>query len=131
VSRLPLRDFAWPRLWFRLWLVLLALTLVVCLVPLPSVPVRVSNFDKIGHWFGYTVLSAYAAMLFGTRRGVALAALGLCLFGAAIEGLQALVPWRSTDLLDGLSNAGGVALGALLWFTPAAGALLWVDRRMR
>lgn len=126
-----LRDFARPRLWLRLWWLLLAATLLVCLLPLPPVPAPVSHFDKLEHGLGYAVLSAYAAMLFASGRSVLLAALGLCLYGGAIEGLQSWVPWRSTDPLDAVFNALGAALGALLWFTPAAGTLQWVDRRLR
>lgn len=128
---MPLRDFARPRLWLRLWLLLLVLTLVVCLVPMPSVSMQISHFDKIEHGLGYAVLSAYAAMLFERGRVVALAVLGLVLFGGLIEGLQSLVPWRSTDPIDAVFNALGAGLGALVWFTPAAGMLHWVDRQLR
>ena len=127
---MPLRDFARPRLWSGLWLSLLALTLLVCLVPLPSVPMPVSHLDKLEHALGYAVLSAYAAMLFATGRGIVLALLGLGLYGGMIELLQALVPWRSFDPLDAVCNALGAALGALVWFTPAAGALQWLDHRL-
>lgn len=130
MTGLPLRDFARPRLWLRLWLMLLGLTLLVCLLPLPSVPVPLSHFDKLEHALGYAVLSAYAAMLFARGRGVGLAVLGLGLFGGAIELLQGVTPWRSADPLDAVFNTLGAALGALIWFTPAAAALQWVDRRL-
>lgn len=128
---MPLRGFARPRLWWRLWLGLLALTLVVCLLPLPSVPIPMSHFDKFEHGLGYAALSAYAAMLFASGRGVALAAIGLAVYGGVIELLQAAVPWRGLDPLDAAFNALGAALGAMVWFTPAAGALHWVDRRLQ
>jgi VanZ family protein len=131
VRRFALRDFARPRLWLGLWLSLLALTGVVCLVPLPSVPVPMSHFDKVEHGLGYAVLAAYAAMLFATGRGLALAVLGLAAYGGTIEVLQGLTPWRSIDPYDALFNSLGAAVGALLWFTPAAGALYWMDRRLR
>ena len=127
---MPLRDFARPRLWSGLWLSLLVLTLLVCLMPLPSVPMPVSHFDKIEHALGYAALSAYAAMLFATGPGVARALLGLVLYGVMIELLQALVPWRSLDPLDAVFNTLGAALGAMMWFTPAAGTLQWLDRRL-
>jgi VanZ family protein len=130
VTDLPLRDFARPRLWLRLWLMLLGLTLLVCLVPLPSVPVPMSHFDKLEHALGYAVLSAYAAMLFARGRGLRLAILGLALFGGVIEVLQGVMPWRSADPLDAVFNTLGAVFGALIWFTPAAGALQWADRRL-
>ena len=40
-------------------------------------------------------------------------------YGLLIEALQALVPWRSADLLDALMNALGAAAG------------VWLGRRIR
>jgi VanZ family protein len=124
-----LRDFRRPRLWLLIWIVALKFGLIVCLVPLPAIAVP-SGFDKIEHALGYFVLAAYAVMLFDRGRPLAFAIAGLLAFGAMIEGLQALVPWRSAELMDWIANAIGVGLGALLVFTPLAATLQWVDRRL-
>jgi VanZ family protein len=120
-----------PRLWLGLGIVQLLLALVVCLVPLPPhLPSPVDHFDKIEHLLGYLGLTAYAVMLFATRRALAFAALGLLLFGAMIELLQGLLPWRSADAADLVANASGVALGLLVALTPLSRFLQRVDSRM-
>lgn len=125
-----MRAFRYPRLWLRLWILMLALGLVVCLLPLPPVAVHVEHFDKFEHIAGHAVLAAFASMLFAGRRALLECGLGLVLFGTLIEALQALVPWRSADALDLLANAIGTLLGLALALTPLARALQWLDRQL-
>lgn len=127
MSQEALRDLRYPRAWLLLWIVALKLGLIVCLLPLPPLAVP-GGFDKIEHAAGYFLLAAYAAMLFVRGRPLTFALLGLLAFGGLIEGLQALVPWRSAEWMDWFANAVGVGFGALLMFTPAAGALGWIER---
>jgi VanZ family protein len=129
---LALRSFRRPRLWLAVWYALLALTLLACLAPLPSVrvPPLLPHLDKLEHLLGYACLSAYAAMLFATPRAAAVAALFLMGYGLLIEALQAQLPWRSADPVDALANALGVALGMLVFATPAARGLQRLDARL-
>jgi VanZ family protein len=129
VSDDALREFRRPRLWLLLWIIALKLGLIVCLLPLPAMAVP-SGFDKIEHAVGYFLLAAYAVMLFARGRPLAFAILGLLAFGALVEGLQALVPWRSAELMDWIANSVGVASGALLALTPARAALQWLDHKL-
>jgi VanZ family protein len=119
-----LHAFRRPRLWLAGWIALLVATVVVCVVPLPSAIHAPAQFDKLEHALGYVVLALYAANLFAQARARRAAWLGLLLFGAAIEGLQALTPWRSADPLDLLANLGGIALGAALGTAGAMSRLL-------
>lgn len=125
-----MRVFRHPRLWLMLWWMLLALTLIVCLLPMPRLAPQVEHFDKFEHIAGHAALAAFAAMLYATRRALLKAGVGLLLLGLLIEALQALVPWRSADALDLLANAIGTLLGLALAMTPAARLLQWLDRRL-
>ena len=131
MSALRLRALRRPRLWLSLGVLLLALTMLVSLVPLPrlNLPLPGFSIDKLEHGLGYAVLAAYAAMLFAPGRALALAGVGLVGYGLLIEGLQTLVPWRYGDLYDAAANTLGVALGLLLAATPLARALQWLDTR--
>lgn len=129
MSTAALRPLRRPRLWLWLWILALAAGLALCVLPLPAVAVP-RGFDKIEHALGYFVLGAYATNLFARGRALAFALLGLLAFGAMIEGIQALVPWRSAELMDWLANAVGVALGGVLAFTPLATLLQRFDQRL-
>jgi VanZ family protein len=118
-----LRDFRFPRVWLGAWLLALLATLVICLLPMPKVSLGIDHLDKIEHALGYAVLAAWAAMLFATRRVLVWVAPGLLLWGIAIEGLQALVPWRSASFADVLANTVGVLIGSGVAFTPWVNAL--------
>ena len=122
----PLRR---PRLWLGAWIAMLAATVVVSLLPMPSVPVHIENFDKIEHLVGYALLAAYASMLFAAPRWPAW--LAVFALGIVIEGLQTLVPWRSGgDVADMLANGVGVLAGAAVARTPLRHALAWFERRV-
>jgi VanZ family protein len=127
---IALRAFRRPALWVGAWVAMLMGTVIVCLVPLPFEAPPIRHFDKGGHLAGYAVLSAYAAMLFATRRALVVAMFGVIVLGAVIEGLQALVPWRSMDPWDLVANTLGIALGALVALTPLRDLLQWLDRRL-
>lgn len=61
--------------------------------------------DKVGHVVLLAFLGLLAARAWPERRAAAFA--GLVLYAVAIEGLQALTPWRSADLWDALAGAAG------------------------
>lgn len=124
-----LRALRWPRWWLATWIVLMLLTVVVSLLPMPRVPVPIDHFDKIEHCIGYLLLAAYAAMLFEAARARRLAYFAVFALGVLIEGLQTLVPWRSGgDVADMAANAAGVLLGSLVATTPLRQALQWFER---
>jgi VanZ family protein len=95
-------------------------------------PTPFDGFDKVEHFLAYFGLAAYAAMLFGQRRGQALAAAALIALGVGLEVAQgALTVSRMADSADALANSLGVFAGLVLAATPAARALLWVEGRLR
>jgi VanZ family protein len=80
--------------------------------------------DKIAHGLAYALMSALAVRALW-RPGrppwrVAAAVLGVIVFGALIEGWQALLGTRGCELADGIANAIGAAVGGGL----AVGAYL-------
>lgn len=127
-----MHPFARPRLWLGAWVLALAATVAVSLLPAPYLGQAPSGSDKLGHLLAYALLSAYAVQLFPGWRARGAAAAGLVLLGVAIEVAQGtLVPgWRSMEFADVLANAAGVALGLATAPTPLSRALLWLDRRV-
>jgi hypothetical protein len=87
-----------------------AITLAVSLMP-PPLNDSGSHTDKLVHLAGYAVLMFWWAQLVVERRWKL--AVAVVMFGIGIEGLQGLTPDRQPDLLDALSNSGGVLLGWL------------------
>lgn len=76
--------------------------------------------DKVAHFLAYGALGASAALAqlrIGGR--AALMVIALALYGASLEGVQALGAVRSPELLDALANS----LGALVSY-PAAMKLI-------
>ena len=90
------------------------------------------GFDKVEHFLGYALLSAYAVMLFARMRPQAVAALGVIMFGIAIEVAQST--WttdRLGDSADAMANALGALAGLLVSATPMARWLQRLDARLR
>lgn len=122
-----MRDLRWPRLWRALGAVLVLALVVVCLIPEPPDPVPMRQSDKLYHVAGYALLAGWSVQLFAPP-ALWPRLLALLVLGVALEGVQALLPWRSADVLDAVANAAGVGLGALLAATPLAHALQWFER---
>jgi VanZ family protein len=122
----PLR---WPRLWLALWWLAIAILIVVCLIPLDSLPPLPDNSDKVEHLAGYFVLAAAAVQLFRGRL-LLLAAVGLILLGVGVEFAQGLTAYRSSDPYDALANTAGVLLGMATVLTPWRDVLLRLEKRL-
>lgn len=103
------------------WGLVVALV-VLCVVPEPPDPVGVRGADKLYHVLGYAGLAGWWVQLY-RRPQVWRWLSGLLVLGVALEGVQALLPWRSAEALDAVANAVGVGVGALLACTPLARVL--------
>jgi VanZ family protein len=86
--------------------------------------------DKVLHVGSYAVLAVLVAfaMRAGGRRALALVAVIAVGYGAAIELLQAPIPWRTLDALDATANAAGALLGVAAW-TAIVGLVRWMGAR--
>lgn len=81
------------------------------LIPQAALP-ETGLSDKLEHLLAYGVLGLAGCMAFPDHRKHVL--VGLIFYGAALEGLQALVPGRTPSLLDGVANTLGVGFGYLI-----------------
>jgi VanZ family protein len=125
-----LRPFARPRMWLGIWVFGWVLAVALSLIPPPPLHVDVPDSDKLGHLLAYATLSAWAVMLFATRRGWLLAALGLVALGIGLELAQgALTDYRLRDPRDAFANTLGVLLGLGIAMTKMQGWLQALDRR--
>ena len=127
-----LRVFRWPRCWLVSWALMIAAVVVGSLLPTDALPPSpFDQFDKLEHFLGYAALSAYAVLLFASRRAQVGAAVGLVALGIGLEVAQAvLTASRSADVLDAATDALGVLAGLSLAATPWALALQRLDARL-
>ncbi len=96
------------------WLSLLGIT-IASLVPVPMLPPQALDiWDKAQHatafaWLALLGLLSYPAQ---TPR----VALGLLVFGGAIELAQDATGWRYGDWVDLLADGVGIFLGSAVWW---------------
>ncbi|AMJ56254.1 MULTISPECIES: hypothetical protein [Stenotrophomonas] len=115
--------------WLGLWCAAVVAVIVVCLIPPPPLDLP-QNSDKLEHLLAYFMLSASAVQLFGSRRALCGAALGLVALGVGIEWAQgALTSTRTPDPMDALANSCGVLIGMATALTPLRDVLLRLQRR--
>ncbi len=100
----------------RFWLVLVLAVVVGTLLPGGCAPLRELALlhvnDKVQHFVAYAVLACVPVRAASRgspfRRGI-----WLLMMGVALELLQAFVPGRSCELMDGVWDAAGVVVGGL------------------
>ncbi|NYF36464.1 VanZ family protein [Stenotrophomonas sp. JAI102] len=119
-----MKPLRWPRFWLALWWLAVLGTLVVCLIPPPSIPLP-ENSDKVEHFLAYFLLAASAVQIYRRRAALVWAAVGLVALGIGIEFAQgALTVNRLADPMDALANSVGVLAGMAIVFTPLRDLLL-------
>lgn len=84
------------------------LVFALSLVPSAALPPTTIG-DKAEHAIAYAVLGLLGGA--SAERGVVRTILGLTVFGAVIELLQAFSPGRTPDVLDALADVIGVCIG--------------------
>lgn len=126
-----LRPFRRPVPWVLLWCAGIVAVIVVCLGPPPALPELPDNSDKAEHFLTYVLLAFGAVQLFGSRRALCWAGLGLVALGVGIEFAQgAFTVDRSADPFDALANTLGVAAGLSFARTRMREWLLRLDHRL-
>ena len=127
--RLPARWLRWRDptvrqrqtvIWTTIAVGYMALMGIVAVAPVESPSVSGVSLDKLAHLCEYwllTWLAFRAARFMGIPRRTALRWISLTAigYGAMLEGVQRLVPYRSAEWLDVVANSLGVLLGA--WST--------------
>jgi len=127
-----LREFRWPALWVAIWIAGIAAVVAGSLMSAHDLPDVPDGLDKVEHFVGYLLLSAWAVMLFAHRRAQAVAAVALIALGVGVEVAQgAWTVSRMADSADALANSLGVLAGLMLGPTPVGELLLWVEGRFR
>lgn len=101
------------------WLLSVAGTVFVSLLPHVELPVDFWNADKLYHMFTYAWLGGLPVFAFTRRRNARMAAFSMIILGVLLEWGQSYVPGRSASLADATANTIGVFAG--LWL---AGALM-------
>lgn len=124
--RKPVRRVLVPGFWAALVVVG-----TVAMLPSSALPPQLSLFDfwdKAQHALAFAVLGVWGLMIYPLRPWQVL--LGLLCFGGAIEVGQAQTSWRFADWHDGLADAVGLALAAMLaWGPRQRAASAWHQMR--
>lgn len=112
-----------PSAWWRgIFVMALAITLALALMPLRLQDGGWEHGDKLLHATTFAVL-ATVAWLGWPQRHRAIAA-GLAFYGIAIEVLQGMTPTRHASVADFVADGVGIALGLWLarrWLVVRAG----------
>ena len=100
----------------RLWLVAVLAVIVGSLLPGGSAPLRALSLlhinDKAEHFLAYAGLACLPLWM-QSRPSARRVGLWLLALGISLEILQALVPGRACDLLDGMADGAGIIIGLL------------------
>jgi len=95
---------------------MLGIVAVLSLIPVPDVGVS----DKLMHFVTYAGLSAGFSTLVQHNRQLVYVAVGLIVYGIALEFLQGLTSYRYMEVYDMLANSTGVMTGLMIRLSPAA-----------
>lgn len=99
------------RLWRLAFLMCLVAVLTLSLVP-TTPETLTTGWDKTNHLLGFAMLAVLGCCSYPGRTLAVLAA--LLGYGALIEGLQSLTPYRFAEWGDWLADALGLLAGWLL-----------------
>jgi len=122
-----LSAFELRRLWLGLGFAACGVLFYLCLIPHPPTP-DISQADKVEHFLAYTILGAWFGGVLARRYWIVF--IGLVIFGALIEVVQAMTTYRSGDPYDLLADTLGVVAGIGLARLGAMRWLRYIDRRV-
>ena len=122
----------YARRWQLAGIFLLASVLVAALVPELPFHELTSPFilsDKVMHIAAFTFLAVWFSGQY-ERRSYWRIAVGLIAFGVFIELVQGTISYRTSEWMDLLGDAVGIALGLIIAVLGAGGWSMWVEERL-
>jgi len=114
------------RLWYLLGAMMLLVVGALSLIPMPDVGVG----DKLSHLVTYVFLGGWFGLLAANRRVLCWTVVGLMAYGILLELLQGMTTYRYAEWGDVLANGSGILIGVVVYFTPLARLLGYVDRKL-
>lgn len=111
---------------------LLALVMVAALVPKLPFEELTAQFklsDKFMHIAAFTFLAVWFAGQY-EKKSYWRIAVGLMAFGILIELVQGTISYRTSEWLDLLGDAAGIAAGLIIAMLGAGGWSIWVEERL-
>jgi VanZ family protein len=124
-------DLNWRRVWFSCGYLLVLTVLTFSLWPMVSEPtMMIPYFDKVMHAFSFMLLMLWFSGLMSPRFYLRLFLL-LLVYGALIELLQNLTPYRKMEFLDFAADGAGLIIGWLLVRAGLGKWCVWVETRFR
>lgn len=130
-------SLLYPRRWQIAGIILLISVLVFALLPAiwfwpKSSPGSFELSDKFLHGLTFTVLAVWFSGQYARQTYWKLA-LGLLVFGAMIEAIQYLVPYRSAETGDMIADITGITIGLIIALLGAGGWSLrtesWLQKK--
>ncbi len=122
----PLLPLKLVKAWYFIGAMMLFGVALVSLMPAPDIGVS----DKLSHLVTYFFLSGWFSLLAVNRTSLAWTVIGLVGYGMLIELLQGMTAYRYPEWGDVLANGAGVLAGILLYFSPLAQLLRFIDTRL-
>ena len=108
------------RVVFPLYVVLVAVLSIV-----PRGPELAVGGDKLAHFGAYMLMALLGMPLTFSRRSAVRMLLIVVAIGVAIEGLQAIIPVRTSSGWDAVANGLGATAGTLVWLGMVKALQRW------
>jgi VanZ family protein len=126
------KALRYARRWQMAGVLLLALVMVAALVPKLPFEELTAQFklsDKFMHIAAFTFLAVWFAGQY-EKKSYWRIAVGLMAFGILIELVQGTISYRTSEWLDLLGDAAGIAAGLIIAMLGAGGWSIWVEERL-
>ncbi|MBX2823970.1 MAG: VanZ family protein [Gammaproteobacteria bacterium] len=120
-------DLSYPRIWFWLGVILVAVVVLLSLGN-PPASLNITSSDKVGHAIAYAALMGWFMQIFTHKVARVILAMSFIGLGVGLEFLQGMVPTRQFELLDMAANTTGVLIAWVLGSTFMGTVLVWFER---
>ena len=127
-----MKSLRYARRWQLAGVLLLALVMVAALVPKLPFEELTAQFkisDKVMHIAAFTFLTVWFAGQY-EKKSYWRIAVGLMAFGILIELVQGTISYRTSEWLDLLGDAAGIAAGLIIAMLGVGGWSVWVEGKL-
>ena len=127
-----MKTLRYARRWQLAGVLLLALVMVAALVremPFQELTAQFKLSDKFMHIAAFTFLAVWFSGQY-EKKSYWRIAVGLMAFGILIELVQGTISYRTSEWLDLLGDAAGIAAGLIIAMLGVGGWSVWVEGKL-